>query len=66
MKGVGSMAGSSGSPDLRQLCNSCKSDEFFGVGGRGDTCQASKFKLFSSGYVILNNVISNTETITAV
>ena len=31
---------------------------FLGVGvGEGiDTCQASKFKLFSSGYVILNNV----------
>jgi len=40
---------------------------FLGVGeGKVDTCQMNKFKLLSSGYVILNNVISNTETITAV
>jgi len=38
------------SSDLRHLCNSCKSDEFFSGGGRGRyTSQAGKFKLLSSG-----------------
>ena len=57
------------SPDLCICAIRANPMSFFAgrpeVGGV-DTSLASKFKLFSSGYAILNNVISNTETITAV